>query len=491
MASAEDEELELYRARVGSTLRGKWRIDALLGVGGMAAVYAATHKIGRRDAIKILHPQVAVSKDLRARFEQEALAVGHLGHRGTVQVLDIDTTEDGAPFMVMELLEGESLGQRAHRLGAIPERELLELARTVLEVLEIAHERGIVHRDIKPDNLFVTTAGQVKVLDFGIAQMKQGGASSVRTRTGAMLGTTAYMPPEQIVGGPIDGRADLFAVGATLFRIIAQRRIHEATTDAELLVKMGTQSAPPLRSVAPHASEGLGRVVDHALAFAAERRYPSARAMREDVEAVLAGQAPPHATSALAAAAGGATRASVSSVRTGHADQRETGAMVHAPTIVAMQAPTIPDRAFEPTTPSHAVSMGVALARPSQPQERERDKKPIPIVVLVMVAASMLLVGGLIALFFVVRATDAEAGAASRSTSTDDGDEDRERDARPTPTDPSASSVASQTSSSPSSTSNPERVGGHQPYENGEPNPDAVEWLGKGKGKGKAKGKKK
>ena len=266
-----DEDLEQAQTRVGRTLRGKWKLDSLIGIGGMAAVYAATHKLGRRDAIKILHPQVAVSKELRARFEQEAHAVIKLGHPGTVQVLDVDVTEEGAPFMVMEFLDGESLGQRAYRLGGLEEHELFGYADKLLEVLVAAHAHGIIHRDIKPDNLFITSGGQLKVLDFGIARMRE--SSNVHTRTGAMLGTTPYMAPEQIHAKPIDGRADLYALGATLYRILAKKKIHEADSDAELLMKMGSTPASPLRVAAPrqrvnahvlnHAIDGNGHAGDH------------------------------------------------------------------------------------------------------------------------------------------------------------------------------------------------------------------------------------
>src|SRR5262245_30550098 len=142
----DDPQLEQCKARIGTVLRGKWRIDSLIGVSGMAAVYGATHRIGRHCAIKILHPEIAVSEELRARFEQEALAVNQLGHAAAVSVLDIDTTEDGAPFLVMELLDGESLGQRVKRSGGIEERELLRIVSAVLEVLDVAHGLGIVHR---------------------------------------------------------------------------------------------------------------------------------------------------------------------------------------------------------------------------------------------------------------------------------------------------------------------------------------------------------
>jgi serine/threonine protein kinase len=297
-ASDDDDDAELARARVGKLLRSKWRLDDLLGVGGMAAVYAATHKLGQRAAIKILHPQIAVSKELRARFEQEALAVSKLGHPGTVQVFDVDETDDGAPFMVMELLDGESLGQRAYRLGTIPEEDLLRWIDGVLDVMQKAHDLGIVHRDIKPDNLFITKAGPVKVLDFGIARMRERGGGGVRTRTGAMLGTTPYMAPEQIHAKPVDGRVDLFAIGATMFRILAKRRIHEAETDAELLMKMGSTPAPKIATVAPHVSPRVAQVIDRALAFNRDRRYPDAATMQSDVRQVLAGEDPSFATQA-------------------------------------------------------------------------------------------------------------------------------------------------------------------------------------------------
>ncbi len=313
MTLADDEEVESCRKRVGTTLRGKWHIDRLLGVGGMAAVYEATHKLGRRDAIKILHPHVAVSKELRARFEQEALAVGKLGHPGAAQIHDIDTTDDGKPFMVMELLEGESFGDRSAR-EALGADEVLRCADVVLDVLAVAHERGIVHRDIKPDNLFLTKEGRVLVLDFGIARMREGG-QGIHTRTGAMLGTTSYMAPEQIQGRGVDGRADLYALGATMFRLLTQRRLHEADSDAELLIKMGTTHAPPLASFLPGVDPRLAAIVDRALAFDAAQRYQDARSMQQDVRALLtagassAAYAAPIASAPLSAAAASVPRA--------------------------------------------------------------------------------------------------------------------------------------------------------------------------------------
>ena len=295
---------DLFAAtRVGTTLCQKWHLEKLLGVGGMAAVYVANHKIGRREAIKILHREVAQQPDLRARFEQEAHAVNRFHHPGVVEIRDIDVAEDGSPFLVMELLSGESLGERARHPGGVPQAEVLRFADELLDVLAAAHAQGIIHRDIKLDNLFVQTDGRLKVLDFGIARVRDGMPLKMRTRVGATLGTAPYMPPEQIRGQEIDGRADLFAVGATMFRLLAKRRIHEAANETEMLLKMASQPAPSLLSVAPDLPPGVGLVVDRALQHDRDRRYPDALTMQADVRAVRAGQPPPYATARLLAAA--------------------------------------------------------------------------------------------------------------------------------------------------------------------------------------------
>jgi hypothetical protein len=295
--------------RLGSTLRGKWTLERLLGTGGMAAVYVGAHKIGRRDAIKLLHPEVAAIRDLRERFEQEAHAVNRFRHAGAVEVRDIDVADDGAPFLVMELLEGESLLERVRGRG-VTTPELLRWVDELLDVLAAAHASGIVHRDIKPDNLFLArdpaapSGERLKVLDFGIARLREGARS--RTALGARLGTVAYMPPEQVRGGAVDHRVDLFATGATMFRLLARRRIHEASTEGELLGLMATTPAPPLRSVAPEIPERIALVVDRALAFDARDRYPDATSMQLDVRAVREGRDPPFATEQRAAGLGGA-----------------------------------------------------------------------------------------------------------------------------------------------------------------------------------------
>jgi serine/threonine-protein kinase len=305
-------DLELAPARIGTTLRGKWTLEKLLGEGGMASVYVARHKIGRLDAIKILHPTIASSPQLRARFEQEAHVVNRFRHPGAVEIHDIDTTEDGAPFLVMELLDGETLSAIARRTdGPLDVATVLRVADEVLDVLAAAHAHGIIHRDIKPDNLLRLKDGRIKVLDFGIARVREGLSQEMKTRTGTTLGTVSYMPPEQAKGTEIDARADLYAVGATVFRLLSGRRVHEADTEVERLMKVVSEPAPPLASIAPHVPAAVCAVVDRALAFDRERRYPDAATMQADVRTVARGETAPSRVAAPAppAKAEAATRA--------------------------------------------------------------------------------------------------------------------------------------------------------------------------------------
>src|SRR5262249_26031734 len=182
---------EDYQRRVGTLIRDKWTLVRLLGIGGMAAVYVGVHRIGRHDALKILHLEAAKSKEVCMRFEREAQAVNRFRHPGAVEIRDIDVTEDGAPFLVMELLVGESLGDRATKVRRMDVGEVLGHMEQVLDVLTSAHAQGIIHRDIKPGNLFITTEGRIKVLDFGLARIHEGGlADGLYTKEGATLGTT-------------------------------------------------------------------------------------------------------------------------------------------------------------------------------------------------------------------------------------------------------------------------------------------------------------
>jgi serine/threonine protein kinase len=279
------------RSRVGTTLRGKWHLDALLGVGGMAAVYAATHRNGRRAALKVLHREASLDDECRARFLREGRVANAVGHEGAVKVLDDDVTDDGQVFLILELLEGESLEERCVRLGGrLPETEVLWMADQLLDVMAAAHARGIVHRDIKPDNLFLTTSGDLKVLDFGIARLREWSTARRATQEGGTMGTPAFMAPEQARGlwDEVDVQSDLFAVGATMFALISGHTVHHGRTPNEEMLSAMTTPVPPLSSVVPNVAGSVARAVDVALAFDKAQRWRDARSMQEAVRSAYA-----------------------------------------------------------------------------------------------------------------------------------------------------------------------------------------------------------
>jgi serine/threonine-protein kinase len=278
--------------RIGTTLKGKWSVDRVLGVGGMATVYAATHRNGKRVAIKMLHPELSRDTTVRQRFVREGYLANKVG-KGAVTVDDDDVTDDGAAFIVMEMLEGETLeGRRERSLnGRLPAREVASLMDQVLDTLASAHALGVVHRDLKPENMFLTTEGVVKILDFGIARLREGsGQSKSATATGNLMGTPAYLPPEQARGrwNEVDARSDIWAVGATMFVLLTGRTVHDAETVPELLLQAMTQPAPTIRSIAPFVPEELAEVVDRALLRERDARWPDATVMRGALQDALA-----------------------------------------------------------------------------------------------------------------------------------------------------------------------------------------------------------
>jgi tRNA A-37 threonylcarbamoyl transferase component Bud32 len=271
--------------RTGQIIGDKYRLVRLLGTGGMGAVYEAQHQlIGRRCAVKFLHPELARQHDLVTRFVREAQAASAIGHRGIIDIYDVGTTPDGMPYLVMEFLDGESVGRRLMQTGVLPVGTAVEIVAQVLSALHLAHQRGIVHRDLKPDNLYlVQSPGSpmvVKILDFGISKMTGGADDQRVTRTGAVLGTPVYMAPEQAAGQPdIDHRLDVYAMGVILFELLTGRVPFTGTNYNQILFTILSAPFPSARSVNPEIPAGLEQVVFKATVRNRERRFPDAGAM--------------------------------------------------------------------------------------------------------------------------------------------------------------------------------------------------------------------
>jgi serine/threonine-protein kinase len=268
--------------RVGTVINGKWRIDARIGSGGMATVYAATSKDGERAAIKMLHTQLSRDEATKARFLREGYVANTIHHPGVVRVLEDGEAEDGSVYLALELLVGETMEARRVRCGgALPIDMALDYADQTLDALAAAHAKGIVHRDIKPDNVFLTTDGRVKLLDFGLARMKD--ARVEATAAGVTIGTPEFMPPEQALGrsAQVDARSDVWGLGATLFTAITGKHVHEADTLHQQLVASAKQRARAIRTLAPHVTPGVGFVIDKALELESSDRWPSAREMQK------------------------------------------------------------------------------------------------------------------------------------------------------------------------------------------------------------------
>jgi serine/threonine-protein kinase len=268
--------------RVGTVLRGKYRLERLLGVGGMAAVYAAVHRNGYRVAVKILHPWAAADEAIVKRFVREGYIANAIEHPSAVHVLDDDVAEDGAVFLVMELLRGRALADLAVPGTSLALDAVLDATEQLLDVLAAAHAKQIVHRDLKPDNLFVTESGQIKLLDLGIARMRNLAGSIHATRTGSVMGTPGYMAPEQVLGlqDRIDARTDLWAVGATMHYLLSGRIVHQTDSIETTMMRAATMPVDPLTSIAPHVPGPIAAFVDRALAMEPGQRWQDAPSMR-------------------------------------------------------------------------------------------------------------------------------------------------------------------------------------------------------------------
>ncbi|MCC7539880.1 MAG: serine/threonine protein kinase [Deltaproteobacteria bacterium] len=263
---------------LGATLLGRYRVLRKLGEGGMGSVYEAENVLlGRRVAIKCLLPKLSRDPESVARFVREAQAATLIAHPHIVQVFDLDALPDGTRFMVLELLDGNDLGSELDRSGTIPLPRTLSITLQVCDALAAAHRAGVVHRDIKPPNVFLVRRDgrddYVKVVDFGIARLVEPDGPSNLTRTGTLLGTPYYMAPEQVQARKdLDHRVDVYALGVMLFECLTGRPPFDAASFGELVVQITQQPAPLLRTLRPDLPVALEALVAGMLAKRREDR---------------------------------------------------------------------------------------------------------------------------------------------------------------------------------------------------------------------------
>jgi serine/threonine-protein kinase len=274
----------------GRRLTDRYILEEELASGGMGALWLARDEVlGRSVAIKVLHDHLAGDEELLERFRMEAVAAARLSHPAVVRVFDTGTS-DGVVFIVMELVEGATVAELLAERGALPPGEASHIARGVLNALAHAHREGVIHRDVKPGNILVTRGNQVKLADFGIA--KAAFAEEDLTTTGNLLGTSRYLSPEQVAGGDVDERSDLYAVGVVLYEMLTGRPPFEAETHIATATMRLTKDPAPPRSLRPGIPRGLEAVVTRALARDPAERFQSAQEMSAALERAAPGTRP-------------------------------------------------------------------------------------------------------------------------------------------------------------------------------------------------------
>src|SRR5271157_3991452 len=270
-------------ALVPGTKLGPYEIQTPLGAGGMGEVYRATDmKLGRDVALKVLPAEMAHDPERLARFRREAKALAQLDHPNIVTIHSVEES-DGVHFLTMQLVEGQPL-DRLIPAGGLPVEQIVEIASALADALAAAHEKGIVHRDLKPANVMVSNEGRVKVLDFGLAKDVRGAnlgdatlTSASQTQVGVVMGTPAYMSPEQTSGRPLDHRTDIFSMGVVLHEMATGRRPFEGTSSAELVSAILRDTPPSVTDVRPDLPSDLARIVRRCLEKDPRHRLQTAR----------------------------------------------------------------------------------------------------------------------------------------------------------------------------------------------------------------------
>jgi serine/threonine-protein kinase len=394
--------------RLGTEV-GPYAIARLVGKGGMGAVYEARHtRLARRFAIKFLLPELAARPEILRRFENEAVAAGSLEHPNLVAVTDLGRATDGAPYLVMEYLQGEDAARLLQRAGPLPAPRAADIVLQACRGIAVVHAAGIVHRDLKPENLFVTKAGDgsdlVKVVDFGIAKLRPSDGQ-VGTRTGSTMGTAHYMSPEQARGaGEVDAQADVWSLGVVLYELLGGRRPFAGDDFLNVVHQILSAEPEPLDALRPNLPRGLTAVVARAMAKEPGARFPTVEALAKALTPFAGRTGTSHAPRSASITADGATStpeayvAGDAATRTAPVRRWRRAGMAFAFTLAAVafslifnarpQAPTAtsvavtpePPRPAAPPPPPPAVAPAALPApEPARPDvraaERERSDK--------------------------------------------------------------------------------------------------------------------
>jgi eukaryotic-like serine/threonine-protein kinase len=294
-----DDVARLFLPNPGDVLGGKYRIERKLGEGGMGSVYHAVDvTLGRNLAVKVLDPKMASDTQLQQRFEREARMARHLQHPNTIQIFDYGRAPSGLPYIVMEFLRGQTLEDIIRAGGAMPAARVVHLTKQILQSLAEAHANGVIHRDLKPSNVMVGEFGGqqdfAKVLDFGIAKLldTERESGTLKTRSGLVIGSPAYMAPERLKSQDLTAASDLFSLGIMMAEMLAGKALYEGRTPVEVLANRLGRLPEPIPDFVRHSP--LAAVLDNALQFEASQRFQSATEMMEALDTMVSshGQLP-------------------------------------------------------------------------------------------------------------------------------------------------------------------------------------------------------